>query len=465
MNRSSRVRRVVTRKGLTQPTSSTGDENTTGSRKEISRRQFLAGAAAAAGALSLGCVDGIDRLVGPFEGGLTEATISPDASGIDHIVFVMMENRSFDHFLGWLPNANGRQAGLTYRDRAEVPHSTHRLAPDFQGCGFADPDHSYPGGRIEFNGGKCNGWLKAGQNDVYAIGYYQGADLPFLGQAAPGWSSCDRYFSAIMAETFPNRLCQHAGQTDRLESSARISTLPTIWDRLSARGLKGRYYYSDLPFLALWGSKYLSISRLFPQFLLDCLFGTLPHVAFVDPRFSGEGTGTTNDDHPYGDIRAGESFLNDVYRAVTTSPAWPRTVLVLSFDEWGGFFDHVAPPPAPIPPAERSAGNLDGLRGFRVPTVVISPFARRQYVSHVLYDSSSVLRMIEWRWGLQPLTVRDASANNLAGLLDFTHRNNQAPRYAVPRLSSGSPCPATAVAVRPKWAPLRDMAQRSGWQG
>jgi phospholipase C len=438
-------------------------KNDTGSRKQISRRQFLAGAAAAAGALSLGCVDGVDRLVGPFQGSLSGVTISPGASGIDHIVFVMMENRSFDHFLGWLPDANGRQAGLTYRDRAGVPHPTHRLAPDFQGCGFADPDHSYAGGRIELNGGACNGWLKAGQNDVYAIGYYQGADLPFLGRAAPGWSSCDRYFSPIMAETFPNRLCQHAGQTDRLESSARIPALPTIWDRLSARGLKGRYYYSDLPFLALWGAKYLSISRLFPQFLLDCLFGTLPHVAFVDPRFSGEGTGTTNDDHPYGDIRAGESFLNDVYRAVTTSPAWPKTVLVLSFDEWGGFFDHVPPPKAPIPPAEKAAGNLDGLRGFRVPTIVISPFARRQYVSRALFDHTSVLRMIEWRWGLQPLTVRDANANNLATMLDFTHRNTQAPIYPVPRFSSGSPCPATASTIRHKWAPLHDAARRYDW--
>jgi phospholipase C len=449
----------------TGASSSAHDEGDTGSRREISRRQFLAGAAAAAGALSLGCGGGIDRLVGPLEGGGGAALVTPEASGVDHIVFVMMENRSFDHFLGWLPDANGRQAGLTYRDRDGVPHPTHRLAPDFQGCGFADPDHSYAGGRIEFNAGACDGWLKAGHNDVYAIGYYENADLPFLGRAAHGWSVCSRYFSAIMAETFPNRFCQHAAQTDRIESSARISALPTIWDRLSARGLKGRYYYSDLPFLALWGAKYLSISRLFPQFLLDCLFGTLPHVAFVDPRFSGEAAGTTNDDHPHGDIRAGESFLNDVYQAVTSSPAWPSTVLVLSFDEWGGFFDHVRPPRAPIPPGERAAGNLDGLRGFRVPAVVISPFARRQYVSRVLYDHTSVLRMIEWRWGLQPLTVRDANANNLAGMLDFTHGNSQAPRYPVPRLSSGAPCPAAASTAARKWAPLRDAAQRYGWPG
>jgi phospholipase C len=429
------------------------------SRQGISRRQFLASAAAATGALSIGC----DAPTGLFKEELTGALSSPAASGIDHIVLVMMENRSFDHFLGWLPGANGRQGGLSYPDRSGVMRPTHRLAPDFQGCGFSNPDHTYAGGRIEYDGGACDGWLRAGLNDVYSIGYYQGADLPFLGRAAPGWTVCDRYFSAIMAETFPNRIYQHAAQTDRLQSTPQISSLPTIWDRLSAKGLKGRYYYSDLPFLAVWGTRYLSISRPIQQFFLDCVLGTLPHVAFVDPRLMGEDTGTTNDDHPFGDIRAGDSFLNDIYQAVTTSPAWSSTVLVVSFDEWGGFFDHVPPPAAPIPPSDRAAGNLDGLRGFRVPAIVISPFARRQFVSHTLYDHTSVLRMIEWRWGLPALSVRDAGANNLASTLDFSHRNTQAPRYPVPKLSSGPPCSAAVLARRPEWDGLRDLAQRHGW--
>src|SRR3982750_180148 len=85
----------------------------------------------------------------------------PAKSGIDHIVVVMMENRSFDHFLGWLPGADGKQAGLTYVDRYGIPHTTFHQT-QYAGCGFADPDHSYEGGRIEFNSGKCDGWLKAG---------------------------------------------------------------------------------------------------------------------------------------------------------------------------------------------------------------------------------------------------------------------------------------------------------------
>ena len=104
------------------------------------------------------------------------------------------------------------------------------------------------------------------------------------------------------------------------------------------------------------------------------------------------------------------------------SPAgWPNTVLVITYDEWGGFFDRLPPPAAPMPPADQAAGHQDGLRGFRVPAFVISPWMPRGTVGHGLYDHTSVLRLIEWRWDLPPLTVRDATANNLADLLDFSH--------------------------------------------
>ena len=137
------------------------------------------------------------------------------------------------------------------------PSKTRPLAPDFQGCGHPDPDHSFQGGRVEYDGGACDGWLRAGSNDGYAIGYYKNRDLAFLGRAAPQWTAMDRYFAAIMAETFPNRIYQHAAQTDRLTNTYDISVLPTIWDRLADKQLEGRYYYSDVPFLALWGTKYL----------------------------------------------------------------------------------------------------------------------------------------------------------------------------------------------------------------
>ena len=170
--------------------------------------------------------------------------------------------------------------------------------------------------------------------------------------------------------------------------------------------------------------------------------------------------------------------MNRIYAAVTQSPAWSRTILVINFDEWGGFFDHVPPSVAPIPPADQAAGNVDGRRGFRTPTLLISPFVRRARTSHVLYDHTSVLRMIEWRWGLTPLSVRDATANNLANELDFKLVDPAAPPppppvYSVPNVT-GAPCPVRPTdivapaaprpsAARAPWGELREIARRHGW--
>jgi phospholipase C len=427
----------------------------------LSRRELLGAGATGLGALAVG---------GPALAARTRARASASAAAapapFDHVVVVMLENRSFDHFLGWVPGADGRQAGLTFRDRAGVAHATHALAPDFQGCGHPDPDHSYAGGRAEYHDGACDGWLRAGSNDEYAIGYYQRKDLAFLGQAVPQWTTFSRYFSAIMAETYPNRIYQHAAQTDRLKNGPDLCTLPTIWDRLAAAGLSGRYYFSDLPFLALWGPKYVPISRPLQSFYADCSAGALPNVAFLDPRFEDEESGTSADDHPHADVRNGETFMYDIYRAVTTSPNWERTVLIFNFDEWGGFFDHVAPPAAPIPAADAAAGNQDGLRGFRVPCLMVSPYARRGHVGTRTYDHTSILKMIARRWGLAPLSVRDASANDLGAELG-TRADLRAPSYDVPRGPFGAPCPAPAAPVaapaEEEWGPLRERAVSAGF--
>jgi phospholipase C len=382
----------------------------------------------------------------------------------DHVVVVMMENRSFDHFLGWMKRADGRQAGLTYADRAGVAHRTHPLAPDWQGCGKEDPDHSYLGGREEYNAGRCDGWLRAGDNDDYAIGYYERKDLKFLGRAVPRWTTFSRYFASILGPTFPNRFYQHAAQTDRLRNTFTTSTLPTIWDRLADAGLKGRYYYSDAPFVALWGTKYLNRSHNVLQFFADCADGKLPHVSFVDPAFAGAGAGTSRDDHPHADIRNGEAFMERIYRAVTEGPQWERTALVFNYDEWGGFFDHVPPGRAPIPPASRLAGDVDGRLGFRVPCLLVSPYARREHVSHKRYDHTSVLRMIERRWSLKPLTVRDRRAHDLGQELSGPRRL-RAPQFHVPKGPFGGACPVPEPATPPPAAraAVRSGSERSEW--
>ena len=419
------------------------------SGRRPSRREFIRQTTLAAGALGL---------AGPITRAMQSSLPLPQESGIDHIVVVMMENRSFDHYLGWVPGADGRQAGLTYTDTAGDEHTTYPLAPDYQGCGHPDPDHSYIGGRVEYNDGACDGWLRAGQNDRYAIGYYTEGDLAFFADAVKDWTTCDRYFSSLMAPTFPNRFYMHAAQTDRLENTFVLSDLPTIWDLMADAGLEGRYYFSDVPFLAFWGAKYLPIARLFPSFLADCRAGTLPQVSFVEPRFLEEQTGVSADDHPHADIRNGQAFLNQVYTAVVSSPAWRRTVLVITYDEWGGFFDHVPPPTGPIPTKDAELGS-DGLLGFRVPTVVISPFSAKRQVAHTVLDHTSILKMIEWRWGLPSLTSRDAAANNLAEVLDFSRPRARAPRYPVP----AAQFPTLCLGGADKWEIVAALARAWRW--
>ena len=389
----------------------------------LDRRRFLLGAAGTAALAA----------TSPAWAGRTSPKPSPTSlpdpakSGLDHIVVVCMENRSFDHYLGWLPGADGKQAGLSYPDDQGVMHPTHHLQ-DWQGCGFNDPDHSYEGGRVQFDGGRCDGFRK-GNNDDYALGYYTEADLAFYGPLVKEATTFDRYFCSILGPTYPNRFYTHAAATDRLDNSMVTSVLPTIWDKLSGAGVPASYYFSDLPFLALWGEKYLPIARHIESFFAQAASGTLPAYSYLDPFFLGEEQGGSNDDHPHADIRRGQSFVSLVAQAIVNSPLWDRTALVITYDEWGGFFDHVPPPVLPDVHGLSPTDQPHGQAGFRVPCIVLSPFAQRDLVGHNVYDHTSLLKIVEWRWGLPPLASRDAGARNLAQTFDFA-----SPRTAAPKL-------------------------------
>jgi phospholipase C len=428
----------------------------TPTERDLSRRQVLLGAASVAGGAGVAAVGGLVPAATAAEA--ATALPEPGASGIDHIVVVMMENRSFDHYLGWVDGADGKQAGLTFLDREGAAHNTHRLT-DYQGCSNPDPDHSFEGGRVQLNDGKCDGWLRSGENDEFSIGYYTAEDLAFYGNAMPYWTTFDRYFSATMAETYPNRFYMHSAQTDRVHNSTDIAVMPTIWDRLADAGVSNKYYFNDVPFLALYGEKYVPISHPYLEFLADAKAGTLPSFSFIDPKFEDEGTGSSADDHPHADIRAGQFFINQIYEAVTASPAWGRTLLIVNYDEWGGFFDHVVPTTAPD--ARPDLGT--GLRGFRTPCLLVSPRARRHHVSHDVYDHTSVLKMIEWRWDLPALTARDADARNIAEALDFTSAPDlTAPRWPVsPAVSL--PCPAGDYVDYEDWHALAALAKAHGF--
>ncbi|HXW12896.1 MAG TPA: alkaline phosphatase family protein [Terriglobia bacterium] len=417
---------------------------------KLDRRNFLQGAAVTSGAALLGSAAGLTSQANlhEFQAAPEISLPAPQDSGIEHVVVVMMENRSFDHFLGWLPGADGKQAGLQYLNTAGVSHSTHPLAPDFRGCPHPDPDHSYNGGRTEYNGGTMDGFLRAGSDNVYSIGYYVEEDLPFYSALARNYTAMDRYFCSILAPTFPNRLFLHAANTDRLTNSVDFTSLPTIWDQLAENGVSRKYYFSNVPILALWGLKYLDISAFYEQFLDDAAGGTLPAVSFVDPRFTLLDLDTANDDHTHSNVKRGDSFLAQTFHALANGPDWRSTVLVITFDEWGGFFDHVPPPRAAQPVGDPDSDVVNGqvLLGLRVPAVVASPFSLgnpdQPSVQHTIFDHTSILKLIEWRWGLPPLTARDASTDvgNLAQALDFSNPNPAVPDLPSPPSPSPNPC-------------------------
>lgn len=412
---------------------------------KMNRRELLKGVVLTSAAASIGAMQSNNPSV-PAPEALPS---QPGKSGIEHIVVVTMENRSFDHLLGWLPNGDGKQAGLTFKDMAGVVRPTHSLSGDYTGCPHPSPDHSYSGARVEYDNGLMDGFLRAGSNDVFSIGYYGEADIPFYGALARNYTTCSQYFPSILGPTFPNRLFLHAAQTDRLDDSVTLTSAPTIWDRLASAKVSANYYYSNVPFLALWGAKYLLISRFYEDFLEAATTGTLPAVSFVDPRYTILDDGTGNDDHPHADIREGDLFLYQTFEAVAKGPKWANTVFIVNFDEWGGFFEHVPPPRATAPnKVDLDLVSGKALLGFRVPTVIASPFTRgnpdNPRVSRLVFDHTSVLKLIEWRWGLQPLTARDESNDtaNLAQALNFQNHDPVVP--ALPKPSApltGAPCP------------------------
>ena len=420
--------------------------------EHLRRREFLQRTAVAAGlAATTAATLGPNTLIAEAARRQRKASPLPAPRNmpIDTFVVLMMENRSFDHYLGWLPNADGRQAGLSYVDRDGKTWSTRPLAPDWQGCGHPDPDHSWAGGRGQLDGGRCDGFLKTG-NDVFAISYYREHDLGFIPAAAKTFTTFDHFHCSLMAATLPNREYMHAAQSygeidNNLPPQDGFTTgFPdtTIFAALDAAGVSNRYFFNDVPVSALWGAPGLKRSGSIAEYYARCASGTLPHVSYVDPNFAGsvgEGPGLSGDEHPHGDVRAGQAFMADVVHAFIESPQWKTGALFIVYDEWGGFFDHVAPPRVPDIRNSPDINKDFGLMGFRIPAVGISPYLRRRHVEHSTYGFESILKMIEYRFGLKPLTKRDAYARNIASSFDWRSK----PRLEVPDL----PDPPTVVSV------------------
>ncbi len=426
----------------------------------VDRRSFLALSASAAAAAALAACSSDSKPAARVPT-TTSRRPAPNALGnpkdapFEYVVLLMMENRSFDHLLGWLPGADGKQAGLQYPDRTGELHGTWDLGTDYQSCSFMGPKHQWQDGVTQLDNGKGDGFLftqvKPGQQtptDLWPIGYFTEDAVPILGTLAQQYTIFDKYFASLNAGTWPNRLYQHAAATDvditgiflpngLAIPGSKIQT--TIWDRLAGAGLTGGYYSYGEPMTGVFDSKkYDAISHPVDDFFTAAKNGTLPNVSFLEPDYTeaSEGAGTSNDDHPWGSIRSGEGYIQKVYEAVTTSPQSDKTVLVINFDEWGGFYDHIVPPTVeddnvnPYPGPHPDYHQL----GFRVPCIVVSPWSPATIVTDGPYEHCSVLRMIEWRWGLEPMSLRDKTAKNLAATMDFSLKRAPAklPKFTAP---------------------------------
>ena len=411
----------------------------------LRRREFLARTAALAGLAGLASLPA-ETLIS--QAAKVQARVhlpSPRNMPIDTFVVLMMENRSFDHYFGWRRDADGRNAGLRYPGPDGKLHATHRLAPDFQGCGFKDPDHSFEGGRKEYDHGRLDGFYRV--NDEYAIGYYLQQDLPFIPHAAKAFTLYDRYFASLLGPTFPNRhymwSAQSGGQkTNVIPAGSLGDQWETIFDRAIARGLTARYYSFDQPFAALYGKRALPWIHPAEDFFADAAAGTLPNIAFVDPPFldGSGGDGLSGDEHPHGDIRIGQAYMSQFTHAFLGSPQFRRGAMFINYDEWGGFFEHVSPRFVPDDRQSRKLSRTFGITGFRIPGVAISPYARRGYVSHASVTHESILKLISYRFGLGYLNKRHRYASQIGRTFAWDHPRFDTPDLPSPSLPVTTPC-------------------------
>ncbi len=385
---------------------------------------------------------------------------------IDHIVVMMMENRSFDHYFQQLP-----QNGQT--DVEVAPASFHNLdnsgmpvypTRDTALC-FVDTAHGWDEVHLQVNGGKMDGFFSTNDQDhdtsimggsmnmisgTRGLTYYEAEDLPLYYWIANNFSIADHYHSALQGPTWPNRMYMY-GATSRGKTGNDFvqNDKNLIFDELTERQVPWTIYYNGDPGIGVFPDRFIEfydndspVPEMAPldQFFTDAAAGKLPSVLFLDPGLGHEGV-QSSDEHPPAMMQVGQQLIAKVVSALITSPNWAHTALFMTYDEHGGLYDHVVPPaacppdeyypnvddsePSPIPSPAPGQG-FDAL-GIRVPMLVISPYAKKHAVAHHTYDHTSILRFIEARFVMPALTNRDANAEAPWEMFDFSKADNLSP--------------------------------------
>jgi phospholipase C len=366
-----------------------------------------------------------------------------DATGadlpIEHIILIMQENRSFDHYYSELqiPGLDVASPTITNPDskgnQVQRFHFTSKCMPG--------GDHSWSVQHGNLDGGKLDGFVIGNNDSNVPMGYYDGTDLPYYYALSQTFAISDRHFCSVLGPTWPNRMFYFAGTswgfTDNQfppTSDPQGNVYPNLFNQLDAVNVTWRVYSQDYPTPTIVDlATYINDEEHFlktKDFMNDVQGGTLASVTLVE---ASDVMGTMSpDEGPPGDVDIGQQFTSGVISTIMNSPFWKNSVIFLTYDENGGMYDHVVPPaacaPDNLPP---NNGDTVGFTqyGFRVPFFVISPYAKRGYVSHNVTDHTSILRFVEARFNIPAMTIRDANTMPPYDMFDFQH-----PDFSVPNL-------------------------------
>jgi phospholipase C len=391
--------------------------------------------------------------------------------GITTYVYLMMENRTYDHLLGarsmeGLPG-DGLRPGFSNPDingQMVAPYAAtlDRGTPIATVCDI-DPPHGWTASHNQFNTGAMDGFLRVHQtahgglaSATEPMKYLTRQHVPITWALADEYTVCDRWFASVMGPTLPNRAYWHTGTSFGLDDNQEVLDkfasvpVPTIYNRLADAGVEWRYYFGNLAVVSLLGNPGPFQLDLGPtdgtgrvrrfgdarfsagQFFKDAAAGTLPPVVYIDPAFGN------NDDHPPVHPILGQELIAAVYTALAKSPQWKNIMLVITYDEHGGYFDHVPPPTTADDTLERFGVPGFQQLGFRVPALVIGPYAKQRYVSSVQYDHTSALKHLQNTFGLERLTARMDAANDLSDCIDMDRlaAKDPAPPIELPVLNA-----------------------------
>lgn len=427
---------------------------------------------------------------------MSEDSGSANLKKVDHIVVLMLENRSFDQMLGYLTLEGGRNDIDGLQAHFSNPHNgrAYPVHPLDTTAIADDPDHCAEAVDLQLGDGAMNGFVASFAKTLsdrrvhhpdlgHVMGYHNGADLPVYDHLATEFAVCDRWFSSVPGATWPNRLyavCgSAAGSRDELPlNMPPIYHRPSFVRHLDAHGVGWRWYSFETATLRLADGYYRlgrhdrfaffshtilswktrlerSIDPKTPSFMEDAARGELPSVAWIDPNFSNFNPigFPPNDDHVPADVRDGQELVLAVYHALATSPHWERTLLIVFYDEHGGFFDHVVPPEAP----DDDPGTF-GRYGVRVPALIVSPWIEPRSVSHTLFDHTSIIKTILMRFcpdALRHPTRRpSAQPDPPHGPMRALKRPG-APRYMGRRVAQAHDLGELLTLVAPRSAPSR----------